>query len=185
MNVLSTSLQGLLIVEPVIFGDHRGFFTETYHEKRYREAGVPCTFVQDNLSCSVKNTLRGLHFQVHRPQAKLVQVLSGEVYDVAVDLRRSSATFGKWEGVRLSSENRRQLFIPEGFAHGFCVLSETAMFFYKCSDFYVPGDEGGVLWSDPQIGITWPVNTPVISDKDRHYPLLKDLLPDRLPDIRG
>ncbi|MDX9788782.1 MAG: dTDP-4-dehydrorhamnose 3,5-epimerase [Desulfobacterales bacterium] len=185
MNVRLTPLQGLLIIEPLLFGDHRGFFTETYHEARYRHAGISCVFVQDNLSYSIKNTLRGLHFQIHHPQAKLVQVISGEVYDVAVDLRRNSATFGKWEGVYLSSENMRQLFIPEGFAHGFCVLSDTAIFSYKCSDFYTPGDEGGVIWSDSEIGIPWPVTTPIISEKDQCYPLLKDLSPDRLPEIRG
>lgn len=181
MNVLTTSITGLLIIEPKVFGDHRGYFTETYHESRYRQAGVRCAFVQDNLSYSVKNTLRGLHFQIHRPQAKLVQVLSGEVFDVAVDLRRDSASFGQWEGIHLSSENMRQLFIPEGFAHGFCVLSETALFCYKCSDFYAPQDEGGVCWSDPDIGITWPVNAPIISEKDQRFPRLKDLSPDRLP----
>jgi dTDP-4-dehydrorhamnose 3,5-epimerase len=185
MNVLTTPLKGVLIVEPKVFGDCRGFFTETYHRKRYQNFGMDCSFVQDNLSFSVKHTLRGLHFQIRRPQAKLVQVLCGEVFDVVVDLRRGSSTFGQWEGVHLSEENKRQLFVPEGFAHGFCVLSDTALFSYKCSDFYAPEDEGGVLWSDPAIGITWPVSTPIISEKDRRYELLAHLSPDQLPMIRN
>ena len=185
MNVLTTPLKGVLIIEPKIFGDSRGFFTETYHQKRYQASGIDCLFVQDNLSFSVKHTLRGLHYQIRRPQAKLVQVLTGEVFDVAVDLRQGSATFGRWEGVHLSGENRRQLFVPEGFAHGFCVLSDTALFSYKCSDFYAPEDEGGVLWSDPAIGIPWPVSAPIISEKDRRYGLLRNLSPDQLPMVKG
>ncbi|MFH0726342.1 MAG: dTDP-4-dehydrorhamnose 3,5-epimerase [Pseudomonadota bacterium] len=185
MNVLTTPLKGVLIVEPKVFGDSRGFFTETYHQKRYQQSGIDCPFVQDNLSFSVKHTLRGLHYQIRRPQAKLVQVLTGEVFDVVVDLRRGSETFGRWEGVHLSGENKRQLFVPEGFAHGFCVLSDTALFSYKCSDFYAPEDEGGVLWSDPTIGIAWPVSVPIISEKDRRYALLQNLSPDQLPIIRG
>lgn len=185
MNVIPTSISGLLILEPKVFGDSRGFFTETYHRKRYQDAGIDRFFVQDNLSFSVQNTLRGLHFQIQHPQAKLVQVLSGEVFDVAVDLREGSPTFGRWEGVCLSEENKRQLFIPEGFAHGFCVLSDTALFFYKCSDFYAPEDEGGILWSDPDIGIKWPVNTPLVSEKDQRYGFLKTLSPNQLPKIRG
>jgi dTDP-4-dehydrorhamnose 3,5-epimerase len=132
----------------------------------------------------VRDTLRGLHYQIRRPQAKLVQVLSGEVFDVVVDLRTGSDTFGRWEGVYLSGENKRQLFVPEGFAHGFCVLSDTALFSYKCSDFYAPEDEGGVLWSDPAIGIPWPVRTPIISEKDQRYALLQNLSPDLLPSIK-
>jgi dTDP-4-dehydrorhamnose 3,5-epimerase len=185
MNVLTTPLKGVLIIEPKVFGDNRGFFTETYHRKRYQRFGIDSSFVQDNLSFSVKHTLRGLHFQIRHPQAKLVQVLCGEVFDVVVDLRRGSSTFGRWEGVHLSEENKRQLFVPEGFAHGFCVLSDTALFSYKCSNFYVPEDEGGVLWSDPAIGIAWPVSTPIISEKDRRYELLAHLSPDQLPMIRG
>lgn len=185
MNVLTTPLKGVLIIEPKIFGDSRGFFTETYHQKRYQASGIDSLFVQDNLSFSVKHTLRGLHYQICRPQAKLVQVLTGEVFDVAVDLRQGSATFGRWEGVHLSGENRRQLFVPEGFAHGFCVLSDTALFSYKCSDFYAPEDEGGVLWSDPAIGIPWPVSAPIISEKDRRYGLLRNLSPDQLPMVKG
>jgi dTDP-4-dehydrorhamnose 3,5-epimerase len=185
MNVFTTPLKSVLIIEPKVFGDSRGFFTETYHRKRYQGSGINCAFVQDNLSFSVKNTLRGLHYQIRRPQAKLVQVLSGEVFDVVVDLRQGSATFGRWEGVHLTGENKRQLFIPEGFAHGFCVLSDTALFFYKCSDFYAPEDEGGVLWSDPAIGIAWPVSAPIISEKDQRYELLQNLSSDQLPMIRG
>lgn len=181
MKVIPTLFNGVIIIEPKRFGDSRGFFTETYHRTRYRDAGIHHDFVQDNLSFSVKNTLRGLHFQIRHPQAKLVQVLAGEVFDVVVDLRRDAPTYGNWEGFPLSAENMRQLFIPEGFAHGFCVVSDTALFSYKCSDLYAPGDEGGVLWSDPDIGIAWPVKDPIISEKDEKYPLLRDLSPTQLP----
>ncbi len=166
MNVIPTKLDGVIIIEPDVFGDHRGFFLETYQADRYQKADVHPRFVQDNLSFSVANTLRGLHYQITRPQAKLVQVITGEIFDVAVDIRAGSSTFGQWVGVRLSEKNHRQLYIPEGFAHGFCVLSRSAHFIYKCSDFYFPDDEGGVLWSDPEIGIDWPVSTPIISEKD-------------------
>ena len=177
MKIIKTLLEGVFIIEPKVFRDSRGFFMETYNQNRYRESGIHRIFVQDNLSCSVKGTLRGLHFQVKHPQAKLVQVITGEIFDVAVDIRPDSLTFGKWAGVHLSDQNRRQLFIPEGFAHGFCVLSETAHFLYKCSDFYAPEDEGGIIWSDPEIGIKWPVNNPIISDKDKQYPNLFDVIP--------
>ncbi len=183
MKVHETSLTGLLIIEPKIYGDSRGFFTETYQQQRYGEAGIDDIFVQDNLSRSVKNTLRGLHFQINAPQAKLVHVLDGEVFDVAVDLRPESPTFGKWEALYLSGSNMRQFFIPKGFAHGFCVISDTALFSYKCSAFYAPDDEGGVLWSDPAIGIQWPIEAPILSEKDRAYPLLKDLTTDKLPQV--
>ena len=153
MKILETTLAGLLIIEPAVYGDSRGFFTETFQTNRYAEAGIRAPFVQDNLSRSVKHTLRGLHFQIARPQGKLVQVVDGEIFDVAVDIRSESPTFGKWEGVLLSGENLRQLYIPEGFAHGFCVLSDTALFSYKCTDFYAPGDEGGICWDDPELGI--------------------------------
>lgn len=185
MKVRPTSLGGVLVVEPVIFGDSRGFFTETYQLERYRTAGIPCAFVQDNLSYSVKDTLRGLHYQIHRPQAKLVQVLMGEVFDVVVDVRRESPTFGRWEGFILSGENKHQLFIPEGFAHGFCVLSQTVLFSYKCSDYYVPEDEGGILWSDTDVGVQWPVTTPLISEKDQRLSLLQQIPDDRFPRIRS
>lgn len=181
MKVLPTRLSGLLVVEPDVYGDERGFFTETWQRNRYADVGIDRVFVQDNLSRSVKNTLRGLHFQINRPQAKLVQTISGELFDVAVDLRSDSPTFGKWEGVLLSDRNMRQLYIPEGFAHGFCVLSDTALFSYKCTDFYAPDDEGGLLWSDPEIAIDWPVTMPILSDKDRVYPRLKDLNRHQLP----
>ncbi len=181
MNVVPTSLEGVLIIEPDVFSDHRGFFMETYQEKRYHAHGIFSKFVQDNLSRSTQKTLRGLHYQIRRPQAKLVQVIFGEIYDVAVDLRPDSPFFGKWTGLILSGDNKRQLFIPEGFAHGFCVLSETAFFSYKCSDFYAPGDEGGLLWSDPELGIDWPVTDPVISEKDSRYPRLSQIPRERLP----
>ena len=181
MRILPANIPGLLIAEPDVYGDDRGFFTETWHRDRYAEMGIDRVFVQDNLSRSVKGALRGMHFQIRHPQAKLVQAISGELFDVAVDLRPDSPTFGKWEGVVLSDKNMRQLYIPEGFAHGFCVLSDTALFSYKCTDFYAPGDEGGLLWSDPDIGIEWPVNEPILSDKDRVHPRLKDLIKHQLP----
>lgn len=180
MKILPTEIEGALIIEPKVFGDSRGFFMETHHRDRYRDAGIQREFVQDNLSFSVRGTLRGLHFQVRRPQAKLVMALTGEVFDVAVDIRPGSPTFGKWAGVHLSGENHRQFYVPEGFAHGFCVLSETAHFLYKCSDFYAPEDEGGILWSDPEIGIEWPVKDPIISEKDKSLPPLADLSGERL-----
>ncbi len=175
MKVIKTEINGVLIVEPKVFGDTRGHFLETHHQARYETSGINRKFVQDNLSYSEKNILRGLHFQVKKPQAKLVQVVTGEVFDVAVDLRKNSPTFGKWTSVILSETNRRQFFIPEGFAHGFCVLSDNAHFMYKCSDYYDPEDEAGILWSDPDIGIRWPVGDPVISEKDKEYSYLSDL----------
>ncbi len=183
MNLLPTTLPGVLIVEPKIFPDPRGFFLETYNRVRYQEAGIGCEFMQDNLSASKKGTLRGLHYQYPNAQAKLVQVIQGEVFDVAVDIRKGSPTFGKWTGVLLSADNKRQLFIPQGFAHGFCVLSETAIFNYKCSDFYAPQHEHGILWSDPAIHIDWPVANPILSPKDRAYPVLKEILDKDLPSI--
>jgi len=185
MNRIKTAIEGLLIIEPDVYKDRRGYFTETYHRKRYERAGIDRVFVQDNLSFSASGTLRGLHFQVARPQAKLVQVLSGEVFDVVVDLRAGSATFGRWEGVVLSGNNLRQLYIPEGFAHGFCVLSDHAHFSYKCTDYYSPENEGGILWSDPDIGIKWPVTDPTLSDKDRRLPVLGELSKDQLPKFEG
>lgn len=181
MNVIPTAIDGVVIIEPRVFRDSRGFFLETYQQDRYAGHGISETFVQDNLSYSVKNTLRGLHFQIRKPQAKLVQAVVGEILDVVVDLRPGSTTFGKWEAVTLSAESCRQLFIPCGMAHGFQVLSDTALFLYKCSDFYDPEDEAGVLWNDPDIGIDWPLSQPIISDKDRRHPRLKDIPPERLP----
>jgi len=177
MKTIAAPLEGLVIVEPRVFGDNRGFFLETHHRRRYRELGIDRRFVQDNLSFSVKGTLRGLHFQVAKPQAKLVQALTGEIFDVAVDIRPDSATFGDWFGIRLSERNKRQLFIPEGFAHGFCVLSEKAHFSYKCSEYYDPQDEGGILWSDHDLAINWPIENPILSEKDSRFPLLADLNP--------
>jgi len=180
MKTIATPLEGLLVIEPRIFGDNRGFFLETHHQLRYRECGIDRIFVQDNLSFSVKGTLRGLHFQISKPQAKLVQALTGEIFDVAVDIRPDSATFGKWFGIQLSDQNKYQLFIPEGFAHGFCVLSESAHFAYKCSDYYDPQDEGGILWSDQTLAIDWPVNNPIISEKDSCFSPLSELTPEKL-----
>jgi len=181
MKIITTSIEGILIIEPKTFKDNRGFFMETYNQQRYNASGINTTFVQDNLSYSLKNTLRGLHFQIKHPQAKLIQVISGEIFDVAVDLRSGSATFGKWTGIHLSDENKRQMYIPKGFAHGFCVLSEFALFYYKCSDFYAPEDEGGLIWSDPDIGIEWPVENPIISEKDNQFQKLFDLTDEKLP----
>ena len=175
MNLISTALKGLLIIEPKVFEDERGYFLETHHIARFQSAGLDGNFVQDNLSFSKKGTLRGLHFQITYPQAKLVQAVSGEIFDVAVDIRPESPTFGKWSGTLLSEENKRQLFIPGGFAHGFCVLSESAHVAYKCSDYYRPEDEGGILWSDPAVAIDWPVKDPALSEKDQRYPCLTDL----------
>ena len=167
MKVIPTDIKDVLLIEPDIFKDPRGFFMETYHKKRYNEFGIDTEFVQDNLSFSVKGTLRGLHYQHPNAQAKLVQVLQGEVFDVAVDIRRNSSTFCKWVGITLSEENKRQLFIPEGFAHGYCVISDTALFHYKCSNFYSQKDEHGIHWKDKDPNIDWPIKAPFISDKDK------------------
>jgi len=185
VNILPTSLNGVFIIEPRIFEDARGCFLETYHQKKYEEAGIDRIFVQDNLSYSVRNTLRGLHYQNKHAQAKLVQVIKGSVYDVAVDIRKGSPTFGQWAGAELNDENRRQMFVPEGFAHGFCVLSETAYVSYKCSDLYAPDDEGGILYSDPDIGIEWPMSDFLLSDKDSQYPCLNDVPSELLPVYEG
>jgi len=182
---IETDLPGVIIIESEVYTDSRGHFMETFHQKKYADFGISRPFVQDNYSHSRKGTLRGLHYQLKNPQGKLVYVTTGSIYDVAVDIRRGSPTFGRWAGINLSSENRRQLFIPEGFAHGFCVLSDTADFFYKCTDFYVPGDDHGILWSDPEIGIDWPVQDPILSEKDKRLMTLaessKDLLPVYTP----
>jgi len=180
MDIIPASIEDVLIIKPRVFRDQRGFFMETYQQDRYRDIGINKNFVQDNLSFSVKGTLRGLHFQIKHPQAKLVQVISGEIFDVAVDIRPGSPTYGKWTGIYLSEQTLTQVFVPEGFAHGFCVLSETAHFLYKCSDFYAPDDEGGILWSDPDIAIDWPIKDPVVSDKDRRHPCLSFMLPGQL-----
>lgn len=180
MKVTETAIPGVLLIEPKVFGDDRGFFLETFHAQRYADAGIPGPFVQDNYSRSAKGTLRGLHFQEPQPQGKLVQVVAGAVFDVAVDIRRGSPTFGKWVGVELSAENRRQLWVPPGFAHGFCVTSESADFQYKCTALYAPQNERSILWNDPDLGITWPLSgDPKLSAKDAAAPRLKDapLLP--------
>jgi dTDP-4-dehydrorhamnose 3,5-epimerase len=181
MKILRTDLEGVLIVDPMVFSDDRGFFMETYQKIKYQDLGILVEFVQDNLSFSRKGTLRGLHYQHPHGQAKLVQVLGGHVYDVTVDVRKGSKNFGQWVGVHLSDENKRQIYIPEGFAHGFCVLSETALFSYKCSDLYTPKCERGVRWDDPDLGIDWPVKEPILSSKDAVYPRLKDVPAERLP----
>ena len=181
MKILSGSLPGILIIEPSVFQDERGFFMETYQQRRYTEAGIESNFVQDNLSYSVRGTLRGLHYQVKHAQAKLVQVIEGTIFDVALDIRRGSPYFGQWTSAHLSDENKRQLFLPAGFAHGFCVLSESAQVVYKCTDFYASEDEGGVLWSDPTLAIAWPISEPLLSEKDSQLPCLADILPERLP----
>jgi dTDP-4-dehydrorhamnose 3,5-epimerase len=181
MEVIKTRLEGVVIIEPRVFADPRGFFFETFQAERYKEKGIPCNFVQDNLSYSQKHTLRGMHYQHPHGQAKLVNVVRGEVLDVVVDVRRGSPTFGQWEGVTLSAENHRQLFVPKGFAHGFCVLSEEALFTYKCSDYYAPHAEHGIIWDDPDIGIAWPIERPLLSEKDGQYPRLGDVDDEDLP----
>ena len=177
MKVVETALPGVLIIEPKAFGDHRGFFLETFQVERYREAGITLPFVQDNHSRSQRGVLRGLHFQRTRPQGKLVSVSRGAVYDVAVDIDPASATYGQFVGVELNDHNHRQMWIPPGYAHGFCVLSEVADFQYKCTDFYFPADEGGLLWNDPDVGIPWPITEPQLSAKDANNPRLRDLKP--------
>ena len=175
-NFIKTSIDGVVIIEPKVYGDHRGYFMETYKKTDFDEAGLKYDFVQDNQSKSTRGVLRGLHFQKNFQQAKLVRVISGEVFDVCVDLRKGSPTYGKWEGVILTAENKRMFMIPRGFAHGFVVLSETAEFVYKCDEVYHPEDEGGIMWNDPNIGINWPYEgEPMLSEKDKVHPLLKDV----------
>ena len=170
-----TEIEGVYIIEPKVFGDNRGYFMETYNEQEFKNNGLDYNFVQDNQSKSKKGVLRGLHFQKTHPQAKLVRVLEGEVFDVAVDLRKGSKTYGKWVGVILSEENKKQFMIPRGFAHGFVVLSETAVFAYKCDDFYHPEDEGGIMWNDPDVNIEWPYHGELLlSEKDKVHPLFKE-----------
>jgi dTDP-4-dehydrorhamnose 3,5-epimerase len=176
MKVIHTKLKGCVIIEPQVFGDERGFFLETFQAARYeQEAGIDLPFVQDNHSRSTRGVLRGLHFQKTKPQGKLVRVVSGEVYDVALDIRKGSPTFGEWEGVILSENNKKQFWVPPGFAHGFVVLSDTADFEYKCTDYYDPSDEGSILWSDPDLDIPWPIANPVLSAKDESAKRLVDL----------
>lgn len=176
MNIISTSIPEVLIIEPKVFGDERGFFFESYNEKQWREGtGLKTRFVQDNHSRSAKGVLRGLHYQIRQPQGKLVRCVVGEVFDVAVDLRKNSPTFGKWTGAVLSAENKRQMWVPEGFAHGFLVLSDAAEFLYKTTDYYAPEYERSILWNDPDLGIKWPFQgDPVLSRKDAEAPTFKD-----------
>ena len=181
MKFVEKSLTGVILIELDVFEDNRGFFMETYHITKYGDGGIAHTFVQDNHSHSRKGTLRGLHYQLRRPQAKLVYVAAGEVFDVAVDIRQGSPTFGQWTGTILSGKEGRQLFIPSGFAHGFCVLSETADVIYKCTDLYAPGDDYGVIWSDPTIDIVWPIENPVLSEKDGRNPKLSEIPKELLP----
>jgi dTDP-4-dehydrorhamnose 3,5-epimerase len=181
MKVIETSLPGVQVVEPQVFKDPRGFFYESYNEGKFVKAGIHRNFVQTNVSRSAKGVLRGLHYQWPNPQGKLVSVLDGEVYDVAVDIRHGSPTFGQWTAVMLTADNHRHLWIPEGFAHGFCVLSEYATFTYQCTTLYDPAADASIAWNDAAIGVDWPVSQPLISDKDAKAPLLANVSADRLP----
>jgi dTDP-4-dehydrorhamnose 3,5-epimerase len=180
MKVTATNIPGVVVIEPDVFRDPRGFFMEMFHAEKFRSQGLPHTFVQDNQSRSARGVLRGLHYQLRHPQGKLVRVASGEVFDVAVDIRQGSPFFGRWVGSVLSEENRLQMCIPPGFAHGFCVLSEQADVVYKCTDLYAPGDEYGIAWDDPDIGIQWPQVDYLLSDRDRRNPRLSES-GERLP----
>ena len=181
MNIEQTRLPGVVVLSPRVYRDPRGFFMETWNQERYADEGLPAAFVQDNLSESRRGVLRGLHYQQPAAQGKLLQVLRGEIYDVAVDIRRGSPTFGQWVGVVLSGDNRRQIYVPEGFAHGFMVTSDSALFSYKCTDLYRPQNEGTVLWNDPDLGIDWPIAEPILSPKDMAGVRLKEISAERLP----
>ena len=181
MKVYPTGLPGVSLIAPQVFTDSRGFFMETWQATRYQQAHIPGPFVQDNYSYSIRGVLRGLHYQLKHPQGKLALVLQGEVFDVVVDIRQGSPAFGRWVGVILSGDNHRQLYIPPGFAHGFCVLSEGLDFLYKCTTFYVPEDEYGLRWDDPALSIDWPVSAPLLSEKDRQYPTLQAIPSEHLP----
>lgn len=183
VRIEQTGLAGLMVIEPRRFGDERGFFLESYQKDRYRAAGIKDTFVQDNQSRSMQGVLRGLHFQIRRPQSQIVTVMRGQIFDAAVDLRQGSATFGRCFGAELSDEGPRQIYMAPGFAHGFCVLSEFADLHYKVSRIYDHADEGGLLWNDPEIGIRWPIADPVLSERDKSYPRLRDLERERLPHV--
>jgi dTDP-4-dehydrorhamnose 3,5-epimerase len=182
MKVTPTNLPEVLLIEPRVFADNRGHFLETYRAGRYLESGIQKKFVQDNLSYSKKGVLRGLHYQLGHPQGKLVWVVTGVIFDVVVDIRKGSPNFGKWVNVVLDSWSYRQLYIPEGFAHGFCVTSDAAIVLYKCTDYYAPQDDWGIRWDDPTLGIDWPVVEPILSAKDSGYPGLKDLSAEDLPE---
>mgnify|MGYP001380279820 FL=1 len=179
MKFIQTNISEVILVKPDVIEDHRGFFMESYHIEKFTVGGIECEFVQDNHAKSVQNTLRGLHFQVNFPQAKLLRCLKGKVFDVAVDIRKDSLTYGKWVGEILSDENKHQLFIPAGFAHGYYVMSETAEIAYKCSEIYRPEDEQGIRWADPDIAIKWPAQDPILSDKDANLPVLADFNKDQ------
>lgn len=181
MRVTPLAFPEILLIEPRIFRDARGHFLEIFQGWRYSEHGIPISFVQDNLSYSFRGVIRGLHYQLRHPQGKLVMSLTGEIWDVVVDIRRGSPTFGKWLSVTLEADSCRQLYVPPGFAHGFEVLSETATVLYKCTDFWHPADEYGIIWDDPDLAIPWPAAAPVLSDKDRQYLRLRDLPPEQLP----
>lgn len=183
MRVESTGLSGLKLIEPQLFSDERGFFLESFHAERYRKNGIRDTFIQDNHSRSRYGVLRGLHFQVKSPQAQIVTVVRGRVFDAVVDLRAGSPTFGRWFGIELSDKGPRQIYMSAGFAHGFCVLSEFADLYYKTSKFYDHRDEGGVIWNDQEIGIPWPIKNPIISERDRAYPCLHELRSEQLPHV--
>jgi len=185
LQIIETALPGVVIVQPRVFADPRGFFMETYRQNVLADAGIRDNFVQDNHSRSARGVLRGLHYQLRTPQAKLCRVVQGEVLDIAIDIRLGSPTFGKWVSVVLSSENHAQLYIPKGFAHGFAVRSETADFLYKCSDYFDAGDDRGVLWNDPAIGIDWETPLPILSDKDQRYLPLSQIAHDQLPRYEG
>ena len=183
MKRVETNLKDVVILEPAVFGDTRGFFYESYNSDKYAALGIHARFVQSNVSRSARGVLRGLHYQWPNPQGKLVSVLEGEVYDVAVDIRRGSPTFGQWTGVMLTADNKRHFWIPEGFAHGFCVLSEFATFTYQCTALYDAKADAGIRWDDAAIGIDWPISDPLLSDKDAKAPYLADVAADRLPDM--
>ncbi len=176
MKFVPTDLPGVMIIEPVVFRDDRGFFFENYHKKRFVEAGITLPFVQDNISRSTKGTLRGLHLQLRQPQGKLIRAIAGEIFDVAVDVRVGSPTFKKWVSVRLSADNFKMIYVPPGFAHGFYTLSDVADVGYKCTDFYDGPGEGGIAWNDPEIGIDWPNMSPLLSAKDQKWPKIKDAI---------
>jgi dTDP-4-dehydrorhamnose 3,5-epimerase len=184
MRFIETTVPGVIVIEPDVYRDARGYFLETFHAGKYAAAGIPEVFVQDNHSSSVRGTLRGLHMQIRKPQGKLVRVTEGEIWDVAVDLRRHSPTFGRWAAERLSADNFKQLYLPPGCAHGFCVLSDTAQVQYKCTELYDPADEIGISYDDPTLAIRWPIEQPILSERDRRHPQLAALI-ERLPLVKG
>ena len=184
MQFTKTALPDVFLIEPDVFKDDRGFFMETYHQRKYAEGGIGQVFIQDNYSHSRYGILRGLHYQLKNAQGKLILVITGEIFDIVVDIRLGSPKFGQWLGTHLSAENRRQIFVPEGFAHGFIVLSDSVDVIYKCTDFYNPGDEYGIFWADPTIGIDWPIRNPILSDKDSKNPKLSEIPEELLPAFR-